>query len=78
MYEHDLYKEMRRDLPKQGKRVETPGGPGRVVEVDVLKQRVRVVFEEGGSEYFPGNVVKPMFPSQQGAPEPPDDDTATE
>lgn len=73
VYEHDLYKEMRRDLPKQGKRVQTPGGAGRVVEVDVLKQRVRVVFEEGGSEYFPGNVVKAMFPSQQTAANDADD-----
>ena len=58
VYENDLYAEMKKGLPKLGKRVRTPGGDGRVVELDVLRQRIRVQFEEGGSEVFPANVVE--------------------
>ena len=58
VYENDLYTEMKKGLPKLGKRVRTPGGDGRVVELDVLRQRIRVQFEEGGSEVFPANVVE--------------------
>lgn len=57
VYEQDTYKEMRKTLPKVGKRVTTPAGPGKVVELDVLRQRVRVWFDEGGSQTFPADVV---------------------
>lgn len=66
VYEQDTYKEMRKGLPKVGKKVQTPGGVGRVVELDVLRRKVRVVFEEGGAEVFPGDVVTPLFPSGGG------------
>lgn len=65
VYEQDLYAELRKTLPKIGKRVRTPGGSGKVVELDVLRQRVRVLFVEGGSEFFPGDVVETLA-----APEP--------
>ena len=66
VYEQGLYVEMRKTLPKVGKRVRTPGGDGKVVELDVLRQRVRVAFEEGGSETFPGNVIEVLAPPPQG------------
>ena len=65
VYEQDTYKEMRKGLPKVGKRVETPAGNGKVVELDVLRQRVRVWFDEGGSETFPADVVKKIDPPPQ-------------
>jgi cell fate regulator YaaT (PSP1 superfamily) len=68
VYEQDTYKEMRKGMPKVGKRVETPAGAGKVVELDVLRQRVRVWFDEGGSETFPADVVRrvdPPVPPQQ-------------
>ena len=70
VYEQDLYVEMRKTLPKVGKRVHTPAGDGRVVELDVLRQRVRVQFDEGGAEYFPGNVIDLLAPPPQGPPPP--------
>jgi cell fate regulator YaaT (PSP1 superfamily) len=57
VYEHDTYRELSKSLPKVGKRVSTPAGDGKVVELDVLRQRVRVWFEEGGSQSFPASVV---------------------
>src|SRR5205814_3474601 len=65
VYEQDLYKEMRKTLPKVGKRVSTPAGEGKVVELDVLRQKVRVWFDEGGSETFPGDVVTLLAPPPQ-------------
>jgi cell fate regulator YaaT (PSP1 superfamily) len=65
VYEHDLYKEMRKTLPKVGKRVSTPAGDGKVVELDVLRQRVRVWFDEGGSETFPPDVITVLAPPPQ-------------
>ncbi|MDB4956417.1 MAG: hypothetical protein JWO36_3986 [Myxococcales bacterium] len=63
VYEQAGYAEMRKGLPKLGKRVIAPRGEGRVVEVDVLRQRVRVSYGPGDTEVLPAGEVKPMFPS---------------
>ena len=68
VYEQETYAALRKGLPKLGKRVITAAGEGRVVEVDVLRQRVRVSLGPGESEVFPGHEVKPMFPSQPQKP----------
>jgi cell fate regulator YaaT (PSP1 superfamily) len=51
-YEEDSYRELRRGLPRLGRRVMTPKGEGEVRELDVLRQRVRVAFDEF-HEVFP-------------------------
>ncbi len=65
VYEQEAYAELRKGLPKMGKRVITQSGEGRVVEVDVLKQRVRVSLTSGESMVFGKGEVEPMFPSQK-------------
>ena len=70
VYEQAAYAELRKGLPKLGKRVIAPRGEGRVVEVDVLRQRVRVSYAPGESEVLPATDVKPMFPSGGQRPEP--------
>jgi cell fate regulator YaaT (PSP1 superfamily) len=65
VYEQDLYKEMKKSLPKVGKRVATPAGEGKVVELDVLRQRVRVWFDQGGSEVFPPDALRLLTPPPQ-------------
>ncbi len=62
VYEQAAYAELRKGLPKLGKRVFAPRGEGRVVEVDVLRQRVRVSYGPGDTEVIPATEVKPMFP----------------
>ncbi len=57
-YEHALYKELGQGLPKLGKKVLTPKGPGRVADLDVLNRRVRVTLDEGGSEVFSADQVQ--------------------
>ena len=66
VYEQSTYAELRRGLPKLGKRVVTSSGEGRVIEVDVLRQRVRVSLAGGDVEVFEAGEVRPMFPSQPG------------
>jgi cell fate regulator YaaT (PSP1 superfamily) len=68
VYEQAGYAEMRKGLPKLGKRVITTRGEGRVVEVDVLRQRVRVSYGPGESEVVPAGDVRPMFPSGNAPP----------
>jgi cell fate regulator YaaT (PSP1 superfamily) len=41
-YEDDCYKECRKGLPKEGKKVITPEGEGKVISVDVLRGSYRV------------------------------------
>lgn len=63
VYEQAAYAELRKGLPKLGKRVVGARGEGRVVEVDVLRQRVRVSYGPGDSEVVPAAEVQPLFPS---------------
>ncbi|MCA9674602.1 MAG: hypothetical protein KC464_06165, partial [Myxococcales bacterium] len=63
VYEQATYAELRKGLPRLGKRVITPDGEGRVVEVDVLRQRVRVATGPGESTVLAASEVQPMFPS---------------
>lgn len=46
VYEEAQYVEAGKALPRLGKRVETPDGPGRVEDLDVLGGRVRVSFPD--------------------------------
>ena len=45
-FEHQVYREMRGQLPKQGKRVSTPAGMGRVVKLNVLKQTATIALDD--------------------------------
>lgn len=64
IYEHATYKELGKTLPKVGKKVITPDGLGRVLDLDILKQRVRVYLEEGGAKNYAAAEVRPANPPQ--------------
>lgn len=51
-YENDHYREARKQLPKNGDFVNTAAGPGRVMNVDYLRFRVRVRFVVGSDTTF--------------------------
>ena len=59
---------MRKGLPKLGKRVVGARGEGRVVEVDVLRQKVRVSYGPGDTEVVAASEVTPLFPAGNQAP----------
>lgn len=52
VYEEANYVEAAKRLPRSGKRVTTPEGVGRVGDVDVLRERVRVYFEDQAPKVF--------------------------
>jgi cell fate regulator YaaT (PSP1 superfamily) len=74
VYEDAFYRQQRALFPKQGRRVTTPQGEGRVRDVDVLARTVRVVFPDGQSESFTVEDVKAIA-APQGARAEPDDAT---
>ena len=45
-FEYPVYREMRGTLPKLGKRVSTPSGMGKVVQINVLKQTIALELDE--------------------------------
>jgi len=58
-YEADVYKEARARLPKEGCRVKTSEGRGKVIGVNALKESVMVRLHEGGAPVeFPVEKVK--------------------
>jgi cell fate regulator YaaT (PSP1 superfamily) len=48
-YEYETYRVLQRTMPRQGARVTTAFGEGRVTEVNVLLQKVAVELDEGRS-----------------------------
>ena len=59
------YRECREGLPKMGKKVISPTGEGRVVELDILRRLVRVLSPDGSSNTYEAEAVKPLHPPQQ-------------
>lgn len=57
IYEYDTYVDARSKLPKRNKRVRTPQGEGKVVEVIPLRSAVIVDIPEVGHKEFPGAEV---------------------
>ncbi len=45
-FEYPVYREMRGTLPKLGKRVSTPSGMGKVVQINVLKQTIALELDD--------------------------------
>ena len=66
VYEDANYVEAAKRLPRAGKRVTTPEGVGRVGDVDVLRERVRVYFEDQPPKVFPAADVS-LVPPAAGA-----------
>jgi len=46
-YEHKFYKEISRGLPREGERIETPEGRGKVSSINIFKRQAAVVLEDG-------------------------------
>ena len=59
-YEYEQYAEARKLLPKRGKRVGTPMGAGKVIDVLALKSSVVVDLESGGPHEFTAQEILPI------------------
>ncbi len=60
VYEYEAYVEARKSLPKRKKRVLTPKGEGKVVDVFPLKQTVLVMLADEEIEEFPVEQLEPL------------------
>ena len=59
VYEYEQYVEAKKQLPKRGKRVITPVGNGKVVDVYPLREAVIVELEQGGQQEFTHDQLQP-------------------
>jgi cell fate regulator YaaT (PSP1 superfamily) len=62
VYEDDVYREAAASLPRLGRSVATPDGVGRVGDLDVLRGRVRVYFDNQPPKVFGAADVSPAPP----------------
>ncbi len=59
IYEYENYVEARKTLPKKNKRVITPDGEGKVVDVQPLLEMIVVEFPESGRRTYRKEDIKP-------------------
>jgi cell fate regulator YaaT (PSP1 superfamily) len=46
-YEHKFYREMCKGMPRDGEKVDTPEGKGKIVSVNIFKRQATAVLEDG-------------------------------
>ncbi len=46
-YEMDTYTDLKKDLPKLGKRVVSPQGAGKIIQQNIISRKVRVALDDG-------------------------------
>lgn len=46
-YEYDTYRELKRDMPKLGKKIEIPEGKGKVIRQNIIDRTITVLMEDG-------------------------------
>jgi cell fate regulator YaaT (PSP1 superfamily) len=56
-YEYDCYRELQQTMPIKGQRVRTPDGTGDVIDVVLLKRRVKVRFDDNSTAEYNGDDV---------------------
>ncbi len=66
-YEYDMYRDLRKALPKKNRIVQTPYGQGKVIEVHPLQQTVVVVFEDGDTKEISAEDLSPKSDSSEKA-----------
>ena len=59
-YEMDTYIEMKKELPRIGRRVNTPEGEGKVIKVDIFSKRLDVLLDGGGVIHLEMGQVKEL------------------
>ena len=64
-YEVDEYKELKKNLPKIGSIVKTKKGEGQVISLDILNQKVKVLFNDRSFETIPVNDIKKIIVDQE-------------
>lgn len=63
-YEHPLYRECCRALPKKGKRMVSPHGPCRVLDLNILARKVLIEIESGKTMFVSVDELKTVGEAQ--------------
>lgn len=58
IYENEMYKELRKNIPKNGTLVNTNAGEGKIIGCDIIQQKVFVELKEGKRDHFHVNEVQ--------------------
>jgi cell fate regulator YaaT (PSP1 superfamily) len=69
IYEYDNYAEARKGLPKRGKRLATPAGEGKVIDVQPIQGIVRVDIPEVGVREFTREEIRTFYQRPEGVPD---------
>jgi len=64
-YEVEEYKQLRKNLPKIGSIVKVKKGEGQVISLDILNQKVRVLFHDRSFETIPVSDIKKVVVDQE-------------
>ncbi|MCD6109464.1 stage 0 sporulation protein [bacterium] len=64
-YEVDEYKKLKKNLPKIGSVVKVKKGEGQVISLDILNQKVRVLFPDRSFESIPASDIKKIVVNQE-------------
>ena len=67
-YEDENYLELKRNMPHRSTPVQTPKGPGKVVDTQILTQLVIVQSESGDRQAWPLDEIQILKPGQTGKP----------
>ncbi len=63
-YEHATYRELIKEMPKVGKIISTPDGKGKVIQNDILKQKVTVRLEDECIMYYHLDELRDHLPAK--------------
>ncbi len=66
-YEQEYYAELRQGMPKLGKKIDTPHGIGRVLDVNLLTGQIRILLDDGPMETFSREQILAMRQEQNAA-----------
>ena len=61
-YEHPIYQELRRHLPRLGKRVKIPEGEGKIIRYNLIRQTVTLEMMEGQEMELSLSQLPPSLP----------------
>lgn len=64
-YEYDTYVEHQKELPKQGKWIETDEGIGKVLSQEILAKKLLVAYEDGRRVIVDAQAVKGVVPAPE-------------
>ncbi len=70
IYEYENYAEARKGLPKRGKRLATPAGEGKVIDVQPIQGIVKVDIPEIGVREFTREEIRTFYQRPEGVPDP--------